>query len=240
MNSREFELYKTWRERKYWRDLEKLQNDLANHGLASSGIRNKEEAWLKDEYETEVLREEAMMLDYQAQKAREKHASKVQQYTNYALVAGTVIAAFAAVFGTHQASSLNESINRPYLVIRTIEHSKLETSSPAYHKGEITEKYSIFIKNVGVLPAKVVDTTLDCPTDGAISSIAEYFGLGVIGNGEEGVTAITARENKETECKYIIRYVMPTDSSSTTPYETKYQLYLHSTEEIVPEGVWMK
>lgn len=54
MNEKWSEIYKKYRKRKYGRDLDKLREDFAGRGLASSGIRNNEERWLKEDYEDEV------------------------------------------------------------------------------------------------------------------------------------------------------------------------------------------
>jgi len=54
MNEKWLEIYKKYRERKYKRDLDKLQANFAERGLIQSGIREREEQWLKEDYEDEV------------------------------------------------------------------------------------------------------------------------------------------------------------------------------------------
>ncbi|MGW8184617.1 MAG: hypothetical protein ACWGHO_00720 [Candidatus Moraniibacteriota bacterium] len=54
MNKKQFEIFKTWRIKKYNKDLVKLREDLAGRGLTMSSIRIAEEKDLKDECDSEI------------------------------------------------------------------------------------------------------------------------------------------------------------------------------------------
>ena len=238
MDLREFEIYKTWREGKYRRDLERLQNDLANRGLASSSIRNAEEQWLKSEFETEVSREEAVASEFERTKGENLRMSCNQRITNYTLIAGTLIATAISLGTYYHANQISLLVNRPYLVVRTIEHSKLDPNSPDSQKRKVTDQYTLSIKNAGNLPAKINGIDLHCDQEGVMSGSLDKIG-GVIGNGEEGLYIVGARSNKETRCSFIIKYDLPT-APTTSSFETKYDLYRFSDLLMLPLQVWMK
>ena len=54
MNKAQFEVWKKRQEQVYQNRLEALRNDMAKRGLTSSGIRDKAEADLKDEFESDI------------------------------------------------------------------------------------------------------------------------------------------------------------------------------------------
>lgn len=69
MNKRHFEIYQRYRKRKYERDLDRLQTNLEQRGLIRSGLRNKEEKWLKEDYEDEVAMQKEESLAYEEERA---------------------------------------------------------------------------------------------------------------------------------------------------------------------------
>ncbi len=54
VNRKEFDIWEKQQKVMYKMELDKLQNDLANRGLIFSGIRNEQEAHLKDRFDSEI------------------------------------------------------------------------------------------------------------------------------------------------------------------------------------------
>src|SRR3989344_2888755 len=54
MNKKQFEIWEKQKRSEYEIELSKLQEDMASHGLAYSGIRNKAEEDLKSKHDSEI------------------------------------------------------------------------------------------------------------------------------------------------------------------------------------------
>jgi len=161
MNRKEFEIFEKWREEKYKIDLEKLQNDLAHRGLAQSGIRAKEELWLKKEYEAEISRKRAEMEDYENEKKEKKRSRMIQKITNFSLIGVAVISTIISIL----IYSNSVRLDRPYLTIDTSqmkEQLSVQHTDPSAVLQALQESaaypyndfFSFTIQNVGKLPAK--------------------------------------------------------------------------------------
>lgn len=99
MNCEEFEIFEKWRKEKYEIDLEKLRENLAGRGLSSSGIRGKEEAWLKRKFEAEIARKKAEMEEYERTEKEESSARKNMIKTNRVLVSVAIISMIISGLG---------------------------------------------------------------------------------------------------------------------------------------------
>lgn len=158
MNRKEFEIFEKWRKEKYKIDLEKLQNNLAERGLHQSGIRVKEESWLKDEYEAEVAKSKAEMEDYENEKKEKGRDRVIQRIVNY-IIAGVAFSALIVSFLTYQnIVSTDQKINRPHLAL---EDSTLGFTEVAQKSERFNQlKFETFLVNIGNLPAEfnIVDT----------------------------------------------------------------------------------
>lgn len=147
MNRKHFEIYKQWRKQKYQRDLEKLQNDLADRGIAYSGHREKEEEWLKDECDADINRREAEMKDYEHEKKAKKIDRCIQRITNLGLVAIAILSLGVSY------SFYKSTIHRPYVAIRNVD----------FVEEDKIVGVNLTLINTGIVPAN------------NIQIIAEYF-----------------------------------------------------------------
>lgn len=164
MNKQIFDIFKKWREEKYHRDLEKLRLDMADKGLTFSSIRDKEEQWLKDEYEAELNREEQQMVEVVKEKADERKTRKNQRNTNYFLAAVTFFGLLINVLIYNHTVTQDKENNRPYL---TVDSSKMagqlsfKQSDPANAANLIKKmlplpfvsSFNFSIQNIGKVPA---------------------------------------------------------------------------------------
>lgn len=130
MNRKEFEIFEKWRKGKYEIDLEKLQNDLASRGLSRSGIREKEELWLREEYESEVARKKAEAEDYEEEKEKQERGRRNMIRTNRVLVSVAIISmvisaagVMVGIYFSNKANLINEKQLLPqFEIIRKIDN----------------------------------------------------------------------------------------------------------------------
>jgi hypothetical protein len=149
MNKKQFESFKTWRTKKYERDLERKIDELASRGFASSSLRTKEEQWLKDEYHTDLERAESDTMEYEAEKKDRRTTSRSQRYTNYALSIAAIVSLIFAGITFSRDQNLSEY--RPYVNIKEVEFVDL------LHEKTIGMKMTLV--NTGSVPANGVHIT---------------------------------------------------------------------------------
>ena len=107
MNPDWLKIYKKYRERKYERDLDKLRNNLANRGLAQSGIRQNEERWLKENYEDDAaMKEQEVRIE--TEKALERRTSI---WTNRILASVAIVSLFGTLYVSWRTVQLSNDEN---------------------------------------------------------------------------------------------------------------------------------
>ncbi|MDP3999255.1 MAG: hypothetical protein Q8P76_01505 [bacterium] len=106
----------------------------------------------------------------------------------------------------NRANTEFELRNRPYLVIKSIHPSATD--------------FMLRIKNVGILPAQVINDSIFCPKD---SQALPEAGKIIIGNGEEMVFVFPIPQNfNSIECKFLIKYTIATKLFTQKFYSTEY------------------
>ena len=85
MNEKQFNIFKNWRLKKYNIDLSKLQNDLANRGMAMSSEREREEKWLKEECHSEIEMKKFESKEYEKEKKEQERERRNFIITNIIL-----------------------------------------------------------------------------------------------------------------------------------------------------------
>ena len=126
MNKKWLEIYKKYRDRKYKRDLDKLQADFAERGLAQSGTRGKEEQWLKEDYEDEVAMEQEKV-GVQKEISKER---KTSIWTNRILAFIAILSFFATVFFSYKTLELN------YIPSIDVQYSASNEDIQVYNRGK--------------------------------------------------------------------------------------------------------
>lgn len=115
--------------------------------------------------------------------------------------------------------------NRPYVVMDDLKPSAVTSS------GWI---YTLVIKNVGVLPAKIDRDTIACVGD----TLKEYKNPNLIGAGEKLNTTLNIpllANNQELNCEFTIFYSAPIGiPDSQKDYSTGYVLQIDSSGNIAP------
>lgn len=121
MNKKQFEIYKEWRRKKYQRDLEKKQDELASRGMASSGLRNKEEKWLIEEYQADIDSKEAESEENLQRSLLERRTSLNQRITNWVLALASIAALSLNMWIYRETVKKDEQLNRPYFSVASLE-----------------------------------------------------------------------------------------------------------------------
>lgn len=133
MNEKWLEIYKKYRKRKYERDREKLDNDFAARGLAQSGMREKEERWLKEDYDDEVaMKQEEAEIHKEESKER-----KTSIWTNRILALIAILSFFATLgvsYITIKHSKENLELN--YLPSIDVQYSAPSEDIQVYNRGK--------------------------------------------------------------------------------------------------------
>lgn len=150
MNRKYFEIFKKYRGRKYSRDLDKLQEDFASRGLISSGIRNKEEARLKADYEDEIsMKGEETAIYYEQRRERTNSI-----WINRILASVAILSFLATIY---YADKNFQAQYRPYLAFEG------ESTDFSYLIGVDENNHiinddkviiSTKLSNTGIMPAK--------------------------------------------------------------------------------------
>lgn len=163
MNKKQFEIFKRYRKRKYDRDLEGLQSDFAARGLAYSGLREKAQQSLKEDYEDQV----AMKQDEAAIGDEESKQRSTNIQTNR-ILAGIAIFSFGATI-FYAERSLNEQY-RPYVVFEETDFNYLVDADEK--DNVINDNKAIIsttLSNTGLVPAKY---KISEKTSGAFESVS--------------------------------------------------------------------
>ncbi|MBN2094056.1 MAG: hypothetical protein JW740_01670 [Candidatus Zambryskibacteria bacterium] len=121
MNKKQFEIYKNWRTKKYERDLEKKQDEMAVRGLASSSIRNKEEKWLKEELEADLGQKESEALEHEEAKTDDRKTSRNQRITSIILASISILSFFGVIYFSYQQNKINEKLLEQNLKTQQLE-----------------------------------------------------------------------------------------------------------------------
>ena len=151
MNQKYFEIFKKYRRRKYERELEDLQEDLAHRGLGQSGIRIKQEERLKADY-TDEIEMKAEELNLQEEERKEKTKESVSTiWTNRILAVVAIASLLVSVsvsWLTIQDSKTANAINKS-----EAETADLNSQPFIVMVGGDIEGKEVNIKNVGGGPA---------------------------------------------------------------------------------------
>lgn len=97
MNRKKFEIWRGWKEAEHEREKQKLIDDLANRGMAQSGIRGMEESNLRERYNAEIEMEHAVMEEDEEEKKEERKERKNQIRTNRIIAVSSIVAALSAM-----------------------------------------------------------------------------------------------------------------------------------------------
>ena len=150
----------------------------------------------------------------------------------------SVIISLAAFFSTLVFSYVQnnrENIdfqlrNRPYLVI-----NKTESSNIVYGK---SADFGLHLKNIGILPARVVNVAAHCPPDADFPPREEKI---IIGNGEEMIFNFSIpSELGSARCRFSVNYVMPMDSSTKDIFNTEYIFKFKNDSTVVYESSFIR
>lgn len=167
MNYKWLEIFGKYRQRKYERDLDKLRNDLASRGLTSSGIRNNEERWLKEDYEDEMQMKEEEISIYDTERTAQRTERKNSIFTNRILASVAVLGFFmtSAVswFTIQNAREVVELELKANEINEQITKLERDNSQPfLVTVGRYEGGTAVRIQNVGGGPAK--DTFFKVPS----------------------------------------------------------------------------
>lgn len=113
MNQEWLKAYKKYRQRKYERDLDRLQNDFASHGMVSSGQRNKEERWLKEDFEDDIaMKQEDVKISGEITKERMTSiwTNRILATIAIASLVLTTILSFMTINTAHESNDISRQI----------------------------------------------------------------------------------------------------------------------------------
>src|SRR3989338_2330951 len=104
--------------------------------------------------------------------------------------------------------------NRPYLIIGKTDSSEVISGQSA--------NFGLHIKNVGIFPAQVINSSIYCPSDANVVPREEHI---LIGNGEEMVYNFSVSSNlSSVTCRFVINYKTAVSVLSKGTYTTQYVL----------------
>ncbi len=115
--------------------------------------------------------------------------------------------------------------NRPYLIISKMEPSNIINAKSA--------NFGFHIKNIGILPAQVVDVAVYYPSDANFSPREEKI---VVGNGEEMIYNFSVSSGlNSVQCRFLINYIMPMNSATKSIFNTEYVFKFKNDGSIIYE-----